>query len=375
MKFLELNNQLNDFEIVNTQERSVLQVRNIPGEWDEATDTDNIDAKSIAQLNHWFSTIPTGATTLAGHSNSLMTCSFEYSQLIQAKDGSGAIGAIRQSGSNKIGAQARFQEAENLKSMVNTSLIFNIASQLVAQKHLADINERLQNIENQVSAVLEFLEESRRMEIKTFRELLKTIGQSITQGDDIPSTILQTLATKKYDARKATNHIRHDIEKIHKEIEDFNTNKWFSSNDLRTKLQKKIDKAADLQNQYLQSMQCLLIANLILYIKQDGNRVFINEKDEYLAELHDKNGIIHQWESINRTLDYHLNKINPIFELASSTNANTLLIKKNISKADYSLKLNIDQITEISTRITRAQNPQIQLEIINGKINRGRYLN
>lgn len=149
-----------------------MQIKNVEGnryDIPQSDIDDELAPESISQFNHWFSSLPVVATAIAGNSSGLMTCSFDYSQLVQAKDGSGALGAVLKPGTTQIGAQARFQEAENLQSMVNANLVFNIASQILAQKHLADINERLQSIEMKIDAIQEFLQNSRFSKIKTLR--------------------------------------------------------------------------------------------------------------------------------------------------------------------------------------------------------------
>jgi len=370
---ITINN--NGFDLANEEGRSIVRACCELGEWDDSAATDILDKKIISKINHWLSLVPTTATTVAGNSKNLMTCSFEYSQLIQAKDGTGAIGAARKAGSNQIGAQARFQEAENLKSLVNTGLVFNIASQLVAQKHLADINERLQSIEEKIGDIQIFLEEGRQAKIKAFRESLYTISSLIREGEDISSTTLQTLAIKKGDVREVIIHIYDNVRRIQSEIESFDATSWFGSDDLRKEIQEKIKKINRFQREYLVGMQCLMMANLILYIKQDQNKEFLSTSEAYMKELSSEDGVIAQWEKTKRTVAHHLSKMRPFFEFSNSTDANVLLIEKSISKADSLLVNEINQIANLKSRFDNMQNSQVLLEMVDGVAVRGRYLN
>src|SRR5690606_26411121 len=177
-----------------------------------------MDANGISQLNHLLSLVPSSATAVVGNSKQLMTCSFDYSKLIQAKDDSGAIGAVYKEGTNRIGAQARFHEAKSLKSAVNTGLLLNIASQAVAQKHLADINERLKSIETQVKGIQEFLEQSRFAKIQVFQEYLQRIGTMLKNREKILPETMQVLAHKAQDVRAEVVHIRCDLEKAQQQV-------------------------------------------------------------------------------------------------------------------------------------------------------------
>lgn len=366
-----------DIEIIDDENHSLVQINHLSGEWNDFTQAGadaELELKSISQLNHWFSCLPAAATAAAGNSSQLMTCSFEFSQLVQAKDGSGALGSVLKPGSNQIGAQARFQEAENLKSMVNANLVFNLASQILAQKHLADINERLQAIEQKVDAIQTHLENSRFAEIQTLHEHLCIIGKMLRSGAEITKDTLQNLAKSAQEVRKQVIHINKDISAAHKKTEQFDSTSWFGSNDIRDRLKQEISNIERLQREYLIGIQCLLMANLVLYIKHGGNKEFILASELFTKELNDTNGIIPNWERIKRKVAHHLNKMKPIFERAVSSQANALQVKRRLEQVDSLISIDTVQIIELNDRIQAAQSPQIMLEIVDGKVQRGRHL-
>lgn len=335
------------------------------------TQTLELGAENISQLNHFLSLIPSSVSAAAGNSKQLMTCSFDYSKLIQAKDGSGAIGGVFAEGSTQIGAQARFHEATGLKTVVNTGLLLNIASQALAQKHLADINERLKSIEDQVKGIQEFLEQSRLAKIQVFQEHLQRIGVMLKRGEAILPDTLTVLALKTQEVRSEVTHIRRDLEKAHQKIKEFNSSSWFGSSEIRISLQEKIKRISYLQREYMLGMQCLLVANLVLYIKHNGNKEFVLAGDEYLAELQHEHGLLAQWETTTRSVAIHLNKMKPIFESAKSTQANTLLVESNVTQVQKMIARDSQQVRQLQQQIVDAQNPRILLEVENGHIVRG----
>lgn len=366
-----------DIEIVDEENRSLVKINNVAGNWNDITPSevdDELNSKNISQFNHWFSSLPVAAVTAAGNSSRLMICSFEFSQLVQAKDGSGAIGAVLKPGTNKIGAQARFQEASNLKSMVNVNLAFNIASQILAQKHLADINERLQIIEKKVDAIHKHLEASRFARIQALQEHLSTIATLLSAGKEITKDTLQNLAKSAQEVRAQVIHINKDIAAAYDEITLFDPHALFGSDGLRDKLKQQINKVERLQREYLVGMQCLLMTNLVLFIKHSGNKEFVLTGEKYLKELNDANEIIPQWEKIKRTIALHMSKMKPLFERATSSQANVLQVESRLKQADNHLCIDTTQIMQLSDRIQAAQSPKVMLEIVNGKVQRGRYL-
>lgn len=334
----------------------------------------DMDSHSMSQFNHLLGLVPSSTAAVAGHSKHLMTCSFEYSNLIQAKDGSGAIGAVFKEGSNKIGAQARFQEAKELKSVVTTGLLLNVASQVLAQKHLADINERLQAIEQQVKGIRQFLERSRLAKIETFQEHLQRIARLLEKGEPVLANSLDILAQKAQDVRAEVTHIRKDLENAHRDIQDFDCTSLFGSNDLRAALREKIDRVNHLQREYLLGMQCLLVANLILFVKHGGNQEFVLAGQDYFSELNESQGVVNQWRATRQRVAVHLSKMKPVFELARSTQANAELVDAKVLGVQQLLTQDVAQIRHLEQRLVNAQTPRVLLEVEDGQVVRGRYL-
>ncbi|MDH1475226.1 hypothetical protein N5F13_12015 [Comamonas thiooxydans] len=334
----------------------------------------DLDTESISQLNHLLSLVPSSVTAVAGNSKQLMTCSFDYSKLIQAKDGSGAIGGVYKEGTNQIGAQARFHEAENLKSVVNTGFLLNIASQALAQKHLADINERLKSIESQVKSIQEFLEKSRLSKIQAFQEHLQRIGVMLGNREKVLSETLQVLAQEVQDVRSQVIHVRYDLEKAYQQVKEFDSSSWFGSNDVRMELQKKVKRIGHLQREYLLGMQCLLVANLILYIKHGGNKEFVRAGNDYLAELNNEQGLLAKWDATTRSVSVHLSRMKPVFELAKSTQANAQLVESTVGKVNELVARDSAKALQFQQRLVDAQNPRVLLEIEGGLVVRGNYL-
>lgn len=364
-----------ELDLQDEKGRSLVEIRHLDGgEVNVEGQGQKLDSRSISQFNHWLGLVPSSASAAAGHSKQLMTCSFEYSKLIQAKDGSGAIGAVYKEGSNQFGAQARFQEAKSLQSVVNTSLIVNLASQVLAQKHLADINERLEAIERQVKGLQEHLERSRFAKIETFQEHLRRVGNLLEQGEDVLPSTFQILAQKAQDVRAEVIHLRHDLEDAHKQVRDFDPSSWFGSNDLRLALQEKIKRINHLQREYLLGMQCLLVANLILFIKHDGNKEFLLAGNQYRDELENEQGLLRQWEATKRRVAMHLSKMKPVFELAKSTQANAQVVESTVQKVQALIAQDAEQVCQLQQRLEDAQIPRVLLEVEGGVVVRGCYL-
>lgn len=93
------------------------------------------------------------------------------------------------------------------------------------------------------------------------------------------------MAKSAQEVRSQVKHLEKDITQAYREIEQFEPTSWFGSDDLREALKLKISNVERLQREYLTGMQCLLVANLILFIKHDGNREFVLTSEVYLKNL------------------------------------------------------------------------------------------
>ncbi|BBQ52918.1 hypothetical protein WP2S18C03_19990 [Aeromonas veronii] len=284
------------------------------------------------------------------------------------------MGSVIDPETNRFVAQARFHEADNLKNMVNANLIFNLASQILAQKHLADINERLQTIERKIDSIDLHLQESRFSKIETFRERLQIVGKLIQSGEEISEISLQNISKSTLEIRSEVNHIRKNIIQAHKDINSFDPSSIFGSNDIRDTLNDKINNIERLQSEYFIGMQCLLIANLILFIKLKGNSEFTTASERYVNELNDETGVSFSWERCKRTISRHLNMMKPLFERTISTEANVIQIRNRLNKTDCLFEIEKTQLMQLNNRVQEAKTPTILLETINGKVKRGLYL-
>ena len=123
---------------------------------------------NISSFNQLFSNIPSLATKFETVKNQIVSINIDPRKLTLAKDGNGLRGMVH--GVNKDGKfgvteNVRIFEANTLKQVINSGVIFNLASTVVAQKHLADINEKLKEIQKGINEIRHFLEDERRSKI------------------------------------------------------------------------------------------------------------------------------------------------------------------------------------------------------------------
>lgn len=124
--------------------------------------------------------------------------------LAQAADGNGSRGYVL--GATGIKEHARFFEVEKLQTMINAAAVWQVASVIVAQKHLADISEKLSELSDAVKGVSEFLVLERRSVITGTLDFLHTAATAV-RGGELSQSVRQQLEACDLQLTQVLHHL------------------------------------------------------------------------------------------------------------------------------------------------------------------------
>ncbi len=93
-------------------------------------------------------------------------------KLTRAADGIGYRG-FSQGPDGKIIEHTRLFEEGKLQNIINATAIWQLASVIVAQKHLADISAKLDEIKNGIRDILQFLDNERKAKVDSIIDYLR----------------------------------------------------------------------------------------------------------------------------------------------------------------------------------------------------------
>lgn len=142
------------------------------------------DSMLIARLSTLTSLIPQGVVSSTYNSGKYMLVSVN-GNLAAASDGIGFRGFVKSGGSIK--QHAKLFESSNLSNVISAAAIWQIASVIVAQKHLADISKKLTDIKEGVNRIADFLDSQRKSQISGSITYLEQAFISIQNGERGPS--------------------------------------------------------------------------------------------------------------------------------------------------------------------------------------------
>ena len=173
--------------------------------------------------------------------------------LAKCKDGNGFRAFTRGEG-GRIKEQARLFDAKNLKSVVNAAAVWQVASVIVAQKHMADIKESLDEIKRGVDEIKDFLESQRRSVLTGAMEYLDQARKAVAQGE-FPDAIRHQLEAVERDLVNTQQHLLDDINKLVTATSTLEHKEWFGTEDFFNEINRHQRKLEEVRRQWLLCVQ------------------------------------------------------------------------------------------------------------------------
>ena len=157
--------------------------------------------------------------------------------LVRAADGNGLRAFAM--GADGIKQHARLFEMSNLQTMINAAAIWQVASVIVAQKHLADISKKLDEIKNGIKGISLFLDNQRKARIQSTYDYLGQAYQAIQFGE-LPDSVRNHLENCERDLLEIQHHLEREYrQKVDNKVKD---EEMFGTANLTANIATKIDE-------------------------------------------------------------------------------------------------------------------------------------
>lgn len=189
---------------------SILEVQapTIPKHW-QPVDAGN---QSISRLNPLLQAVPSlvNAAEVAGATGIKYMEVIANGALTQVRNGEGYRGFII--GPLGIESHAKLLDPSHLASVANAAAIWQVASVIVAQKHLADISAKLDQIKTAVGKIAEHQIDLRRGQWNGINQYLAQVAQPILTGELSPS-VRNMIEITEVQLLQIQEHLILDIQK------------------------------------------------------------------------------------------------------------------------------------------------------------------
>ncbi|MES2280565.1 MAG: hypothetical protein V4542_04055 [Pseudomonadota bacterium] len=283
--------------------------------------------------------------------------------LARAADGNGFRAFAL--GPKGITEQARLFEVQNLQQLVNAAAVWQIASVVVAQKHLADISQKLDEIKNSVKGISQFLDNQRKARIQSTYEYLAQVYRAIQAGELSTSVRIQ-LESCERDLLEIHRHLIHELcQLLDEKVEH---SEAFGSKDLKDGISSKIGRIKDHVSDIQMCLRTRIGAWHILSVFPGEANLSQSRRESIEASVRE----FAELEPLLRTsLDSEIDDIKAFWtkqstldarksELRTKRDTTTDLLSSNATEALTSLKNTEQQF------LTHDQPTRIFIEVQNG---------
>lgn len=179
----------------------------------------------ISRLNPLLQAVPSLATAMEVGANNYMNVIVPAgTELVNSVKKGGMIGTIRDVVTGKFAGAAKL-DAGNLSALASSGAALNIASALLAQKHLADISRKLSEIRDAIEDVAAFQTKERRSVLTGSIRYFEQVAPSVLESE-LSDEVLNAIEMHEARLLQIQDHLAGDIRDQMEALKVLKDEKW-----------------------------------------------------------------------------------------------------------------------------------------------------
>ncbi len=230
-----------------------------------ALPTDQINALSPLLAN-----VPGLAALGEVSRGNYVVCSLPFETLTKNANNDGSVRAFVRTGS-KISEQASLSLPEDLQNVLLSGAVWNAVSSAVGQKHLHDINEKLNAIKRQLDSVLHELDEARWESLAGMIDYTQDLLDHYAQ-DGISHYAVQTLESQHSQITALRQFFDRKMKEELDVAQAVEADKLFGADSARQALKGSLTKMESWVSGYLQATQLQVVSSALRYMADPQQR-------------------------------------------------------------------------------------------------------
>lgn len=332
------NNKIKELLIVNSKNEKVLCFSEML-EFNEINSI-SVSKSEIGHLNSLIQSIPSFIAMHEVKNKKYMEVVIN-GNLIKAADGNG-YRALSKAGDGKFAEHARLFDANKLSKLVNFSALYSITSTVVAQKHLADINSKLDNINNLLKQIENFQNNERESKIKGTIQYFEQVVGYVVGGGTVDS-IRNQIESKECELLEIQTHLLKDIHNLNLE-KNLKGNDTFGTKDMENVIENHMNDVYTLHSQLLLCVRARACGWQLLtfYPETDGLLDIRFNNIKKFIELFGENFL----NKTDECIKYNIKGLAAIFNKEYTQNARKLSLLNKNEVNMKNIKTNIQNIEE-----------------------------
>lgn len=279
------------------------------------------DITGISRLSPLLQTLPSLATSAHVASHQYMEVIIN-GPLASVKDGPGFRGFSL--GEKGIKEHAVLLNPDKLNQLVNAGMLLNVASAVLAQKHLADISKKLTEIVEAVREVSAFQNNARKSEIIGAIQYLQQITPVVIEEQCSPA-IRQKMEDIEVQFSALQAHLLTDITAAGDKVSALKDRGLFGSSDITNKIQTQQKILDERIHEWDLAMKVRAQA-LHLLTHSEGNTTLVRHRQQTI--VHNYQEFESVVNKVERQLHQRIQGISALTEQSNTTNANKVLLRK-----------------------------------------------
>lgn len=282
------------------------------------------DITGISRLSPLLQTLPSLATSAHIASHQYMEVIIN-GPLASVKDGPGFRGFSL--GEKGIKEHAVLLNPDKLSQLVNAGMLLNVASAVLAQKHLADISKKLTEIVEAVREVSAFQKDARKSEILGAIQYLQQITPvvlEVLKGQCSPA-IRQKLEDIEVQFSALQAHLLSDITAAGDKVSALKDRGLFGSTEITNKIQTQQKILDERIHEW----------DLAIKVRAQALHLLTHAEGDTTLVKHRQQTIVHNYQqfesvidNVERQLHQRIQGISALTEQSNTTNANKVLLRK-----------------------------------------------
>ncbi|MEQ4973750.1 YaaW family protein [Enterobacter cloacae] len=279
------------------------------------------DITGISRLSPLLQTLPSLATSAHVASHQYMEVIIN-GPLARVKDGPGFRGFSL--GEKGIKEHAVLLSPDKLSQLVNAGMLLNVASAVLAQKHLADISKKLTEIVEAVREVSAFQNNARKSEIIGAIQYLQQITPVVIEEQCSPA-IRQKLEDIEVQFSALQAHLLTDITAAGDKVAALKDRGLFGSTEITNKIQTQQKILDERIHEWDLAMKVRAQA-LHLLTHAEGNTTLVRHRQQTI--VHNYQEFESVVDKVERQVHQRIQGISALTEQSNTTNANKVLLRK-----------------------------------------------
>ncbi|MDS7878158.1 YaaW family protein [Klebsiella pasteurii] len=290
----------------------------------ESINTDAMQEQGLAgisSLSPLLQTLPSLATSAHVASHQYMEVIIN-GPLASVKDGPGFRGFSL--GEKGIKEHAVLMNPDKLNQLVNAGMLLNVASAVLAQKHLADISKKLTEIVEAVREVSAFQNNARKSEIIGAIQYLQQITPVVIEEQCLPA-IRQKLEDIEVQFSALQAHLMTDITAAGDKVTALKDRGLLGSTEITNKIKTQQKILDERIHEWDLAMKVRAQA-LHLLTHAEGNTKLVRHRQQTI--VHNYQEFESVVDKVERQLHQRIQGISALTEQSNTTNANKVSLRK-----------------------------------------------